>query len=209
MLLSVVLAFFGPGSGSHYRLPQPVDRPLFNSAANAWVSAIRESPAEQQMLWDAERVLFYAGRITGERMDSIILGGLRFRTGLTMGWHCIEPVHSLPNSDQFRITQTFLGRSDRPTVIVVDRRDYQDRDGFEAVADKVAELKRDGVHHVIVLQRGTENRFFQSAPLVEMMLLYWVGDAELTVLSTYDFGAYPMVDRNVLTLDSRTDTLRG
>jgi len=208
MFLSMLLVVFGPGSAPHFRIPQAVDRPLFDVRANEWINPIRESSAERQMLWDAERVLYYSGRITGQSGGLFISNGVQLHRRLTVGWYSIEPVHSIPSSDQFRITQTFNGQTNRTTVIVVDRRDYQDAEGSEAVAEKVAELKRDGVEQVTVLLRGAESGFFQSPPFFEMMLLYWIGDAELTVLITHDFSAYPMINSNRLTLDLPTDRLR-
>jgi hypothetical protein len=204
MLSSVLLLVIGSGTGYLHRaiVTPPVDRTLFDSPANAWVSTIRESAKDREMLWDAQRVLFYAGRVTGDSDSMTMVFGYRIPR-LRVGWHSVEPVHSLPSSDQFRLTQTFTGQNDRPVVIVVDQRDYADSDGYQAVADKVEDLERDRVERVTVMLRGVENQFCHSPPTIDMLLLDWIGDAELTVLVTHDFGGYPMVNQDVLTLNSR------
>jgi hypothetical protein len=211
MLILMLSLFFNDGfaNGFWLRAPRPQERPLFDSPATAWITPIKESAEERQMLWDSQHILFYADRKTGDPPELFImlLDGYRLpKSRPTIGWHYIDPPHSIPGSNQLRLSPLFIQQDNGSTVIVVDRRDYQDPEGEKEVAKKVGELGRSGIKRMRVLQRGAERKFCLYPPSApDTLMLYWIADAELTLLFTYT--NYTMVDLNAFTLGSPTNLI--
>jgi hypothetical protein len=141
---------------------------------------------------------------TTQFMSDGLLAGYRIPpSSPTIGWHYIDPPHSIPRPGVLRLTPAIIDQRDGPTIIVVDRRDYQDSEGERAVTNKVAELKRLGVKEMTVLQRGEQGAFCQFPYLVcDTVMLYWIADAELTVLFTNN-SIDPTIDLSAFTLNAR------
>ena len=210
-MLNLLLILFCAGDVSTVKLELvqfPPALPSMAGPASALPLMMVDSIAEEKLLWEAERVFYYFGPETGwdlnysTRSPKIPKGIFGEQLEADRWYSFYVPSGNFPEWLQTSRDQLWLARGDRlpfavsnrPNVVVLDDSDFPNEPALLQVQnEKVEELRRQGISHVIVMRRSAGGLISTSPWLakafpIHTQMIAWISEGSLRVSRTYDFS---------------------